>query len=76
MYLLEGRAKRAARAFGFPLVAERASAKSHRVWGRSPASGNVKIQRRTGTRWRTVRTVKATRAGTFFLRVARKPANE
>ena len=76
VFLLDGRAKRAARAFRFPLVAERAGANSHSVWGRSPISGRVTIERRTSTGWQAVRTVTATRGGTFFLRIARKTANE
>ena len=76
VYLADGRAKLAARAFRFPLVAERATRTSHRVWGRSPVAGRVRIQRRSGTRWRTVRTARATRGGTFLLRVTRKNAGE
>ena len=76
VYLRDGTAKRAARAFRFPLVAERANAAAHRVWGRSPRSGRVRIQRRAGMRWRTVRTVRATRGGTFFLRIPRKSGGE
>jgi hypothetical protein len=76
VYFADGRAKRAARAFRFPLVAERASAHSHRVWGRSPLAGSVTIERRSGTRWQAVRTVQAKRGGTFLLRIARKAAGE
>ena len=76
VYFADGRAKPAARAFRFPLVAERATRTSHRVWGRSPLAGRLRIQRRSGTRWRTVRTVQAKRGGTFLLRVGRISAGE
>ena len=76
VYLVDGRAKLAARAFRFPLVAERAGTKSHRVWGRSPISGNLTIERRVRSGWQTVRTIRATRGATFLLRIARKAAKE
>lgn len=76
VYLADGRAKRAARAFRFPLVAERASDTSHRVWGRSPVAGRVSIERRSGTRWQMVRTVSVKRGATFLLRVGRKSKGE
>jgi hypothetical protein len=78
VYLADGRAKLAARAFRFPLVAERASARSHRVWGRSPLAGNLVIERRpaTSSNWQRVRTLHAARGATFLLRIARKRAGE
>lgn len=76
VYFADGRAKRAARALRFPLVAERATATSHRVWGRSPLAGRVTIERRAGGRWQAVRTVRAARRATFLLRIARKANGE
>lgn len=76
IYFADGRAKRAARAFRFPLVAERASATIHRVWGRSPLAGRVTIERRAGGRWRAVRTVRVARAATFLLRIGRRTKGE
>jgi hypothetical protein len=70
IYLADGRAKPAQRAFRFPLVAERASRAALRVWGRAPVAGSVRIERRAGARWLLVRTVRATRHGTFFARIA------
>ena len=70
VYLADGRAKPAARAFRFPLVAERATRRSHRVWGRSPLAGRVTIERRSGAGWRKVRTVQVKRGATFLLRIA------
>ena len=70
VYFVDGRAKLAQRAFRFPLVAERAGRAALRVWGRAPVAGSVRIERRAGSGWRLVRTVRATRHGTFLLRIA------
>ncbi len=70
VYFADGRAKPAQRAFAFPLVAERASRAALRVWGRAPVAGSVRIERRVGARWRLVRAVRATRHGTFLVRIA------
>ena len=55
-HFFDGRPKRAARAFAFPFVADRTRGAT-RLWGRSPATGKVTIERREGGAWRTVRTV-------------------
>jgi hypothetical protein len=70
IYFADGRPKPAQRAFRFPLVAERASRTSLRVWGRAPVAGVVRIERRVGSRWRLVRSVRATRHGTFVVLIA------
>jgi len=70
VYFADGRAKPAQRAFRFPFVAERAGRAAVRVWGRAPVAGAVRIERRAGAGWRLVRTVRATRHGTFAVRVA------
>ncbi len=49
IYFADGRAKPARTAFRFPLVAERAWRRSLRVWGRSPVTGMLRIERRAGT---------------------------
>ncbi|MDP8909429.1 MAG: hypothetical protein M3N47_10025, partial [Chloroflexota bacterium] len=67
----DGRPKRAAAAFRFPLVAERAGRGSLRVWGRAPVAGSLRIERRTASGWRTVRRVSVHRHGTFLLRISR-----
>jgi len=64
-----GRPKPSATAFRFPLVAERAGSRSIRVWGRSPLAGTVVIERRSGSRWRVVRSLRAGRHGVFTARV-------
>lgn len=70
IYFADGRPKPAQRAFRFPLVAERAGRAALRVWGRAPVAGVVRIERRAGAAWRLVRTVRATRHGTFLVRIA------
>ncbi|MDP2710969.1 MAG: hypothetical protein Q8O56_07100 [Solirubrobacteraceae bacterium] len=76
VFFHDGRPKLAAAAFRFPLVTERASTMQLRVWGRSPRAGRLSIQRRVGPSWRTLRTVKVRRNGTFFLRVNRFRAGD
>lgn len=65
IYYRDGRAKPAQRAFRFPFHADRASRRTLALWGRAPASGRISIQKRTGSGWRTVKTIGA-RAGTTF----------
>ena len=70
VYFLDGRAKRSQRAFRFPLVAERAGRRTLRVWGRAPIAGTVRIERRTASGWRIVRTARAGRHATFLVRIS------
>jgi hypothetical protein len=64
LYYLDGRPKRSTAAFRFPLVVRRAG-RGVRVWGRSPASGPVTIERRRGGRWSAI-AVLHTRSGAIF----------
>lgn len=66
VFFRDGRPKLAARAFRFPFVTERAARGRLRAWGRSPAAGQVTIERLRGGTWRAVRTVRAKRNGTFL----------
>ena len=70
IYFANGRAKTTQRAFRFPLVAERSGRTALRVWGRAPVAGSVRIERRSGSGWRLVRTVRVSRHGTFLVRIA------
>ena len=70
IYFADGRPKLAQQAFRFPLVAERASRTALRVWGRAPIAGTVRIERRAGSGWVLVKSIQATRHGTFLARVA------
>ncbi|MDX6677479.1 MAG: hypothetical protein QOE31_1531, partial [Solirubrobacteraceae bacterium] len=74
VYLADGTAKLAQRAFRFPLVAERSGRGSLRVWGRAPVAATVRIERRTAAGWSVVRTLAAQRHGTFLVRVAARGA--
>jgi hypothetical protein len=69
LYFIDGRSKRSAAAFRFPLVVWRAGRRV-RVWGRSPASGPVTIERRRGGRWSAIATLHARSGAVFRARVA------
>lgn len=77
-FFIDGRPKPAARAFRFPLVAERARGRrgSLRVWGRAPVAGSVRIERRTSKGWRGVRTVRARAHGVFLVRIAARGSTD
>lgn len=66
MYLLDGRAKRSARAFRFPFVVD-----GTRAWGKAPAAGRLVIERRSGSRWVRVASVRV-RSGAVFTRRVRR----
>lgn len=71
----EDRPKPSLRAMRFPFVAYRAwsNFRGHgtaKLWGLAPAAGTVRIQRRAGTRWVTVRRVRARGDHVFTLRLA------
>ncbi len=68
-FFRNGASKPAAQAFRFPLVAERAGRGRLRVWGRAPAAGSLRIERRHGSAWRLVRTIRVRRHGTFLVRI-------
>jgi hypothetical protein len=70
IYLADGRPKASQRAFAFPLVAERAGRGALRVWGRAPVAGIVRVELRTPSGWKVVRTLSARRHATFVVRVA------
>ena len=69
IFTAAGVAKPSRRAFRFPLVAERGARGYRRVWGRSPRAGSVRIERRTASGWRLVRTLRVRRHGTFLVQV-------
>lgn len=55
--------------FRFPLTAYRSSKRAAVVWGIAPARGNVAIQRREGSAWRTIATLRAGSTRTFTRRM-------
>jgi hypothetical protein len=66
VYFNDGRPKPSLTAFRFPFVTERAAKKDTlRAWGKSPEAGKLKIQRRQGSRWVTVRSLSVSKGGTF-----------
>ena len=65
LYFAGGKAKPAAAAFRFPFVVVARKHHPVRAWGRSPDGGTVRIERRVGRRWVTVRRIRAARYGTF-----------
>lgn len=69
MFLRDGRAKPAARAFRFPLVVDRG-----RAWGKAPAAGRLVIERRSGGRWRRAAALDVRAGQVFRRRVARGSA--
>ena len=67
MYYVNGAVKPGLAGFRFPFVIERAHPSSIHwvVWGISPASGTVLVQRRVGRHWRTALRFKAGVHGIF-----------
>lgn len=55
--LLDGTPKPAATAYRFPFVTERVGPARVRLWGKAPAAGDVRVERRDKGRWKPVRTV-------------------
>jgi hypothetical protein len=65
VYFENGRPKPALRAARFPFVARRRSPPRLAVWGRSPATGRLTIQRRSAGKWRRLRRLRV-QSGTVF----------
>jgi hypothetical protein len=59
LYDVHGRPKPAAVAFRFPFVTQRLSAGTVQAWGRSPAAGQLQIERQDGHRWQVVGRLRA-----------------
>jgi hypothetical protein len=55
LFLRNGQAKPAYRAYRFPFVGDRKSRRRVRLWGEAPHAGKVAIQRRKGGKFRTIR---------------------
>ena len=77
--ILTDKVKPILRAFRFPFVALPRTANGKttvQLWGRMPTSkaGKVIIERKSGSRWKRVKVLKANRYGIFKLRIG-KPAN-
>jgi hypothetical protein len=59
LYFASGKPKPALRAMTFPFVTERLSRTRVRAWGKAPRRGTVRIQRRSGGGWHTIRRIRA-----------------
>lgn len=69
LYLRNGKPKLAERAFAFPFATDRAGKGPVQVWGVSPQSGKVAIERKVGKVWRRAGSARAKRDGVFTDRV-------
>ena len=74
LYTLDGKAKPAQRAFRFPVYVHRTGRRTLSVWGRAPATGRVRLERRAGNRWRRLRSVAVKAGQTFQVTVAASSA--
>ena len=66
VFFRDGSEKPAYTSFRFPFVTHRRSKDRVEVWGKAPASGTLKIQRRINTGWRTLDTLPV-QAGRLFM---------
>jgi hypothetical protein len=74
LYFANGRPKPAATAFRFPFVTVRRNATTLMAWGHAPIAGRLRIQRRSGRRWLTVKAIRVRRFETFFVGVPQRGA--
>ena len=65
VFFPDGRAKPSKRSFRFPFVTHRGSHKRVVAWGKAPRGGTLKIQKRHGKGWRTLKRRKV-HAGQVF----------
>ncbi|HEY4564641.1 MAG TPA: hypothetical protein VIJ36_16775, partial [Thermoanaerobaculia bacterium] len=65
VYFQDGRPKPSLTAFKFPFVTNRTNTRTLQAWGRSPESGQLKIQRQQGSSWRTVKKLQARKGAVF-----------
>ena len=65
LYFRDGEAKPGAKAFAFPFVGDRRSGSKVVLWGKSPATGKMKFQRKRGNNWRTIARFDATDGKVF-----------
>jgi hypothetical protein len=65
VYYVNGQPKPALTAFRFPLVAWRTGRSTIEVWGRTPASGRVVVEERSGSAWKPIRALREGAQATF-----------
>jgi hypothetical protein len=69
LYFIDGRPKPSALAFRFPFVTDRIGGGRLRAWGKAPAPGKLRIQRRARGHWVTARRVTVRRGSVFALKL-------
>jgi Cellulase (glycosyl hydrolase family 5) len=69
IFFVDGRSKPAFRAYRFPFVTHRVSKRRVAGWGKAPTGGPLKIERRAGGRWRTVKRISVASGHVFTARV-------
>lgn len=65
LFFHDGRAKPSYRTFRFPFVTHRRSKRTVGAWGKAPASGRLRIQRKRERGWKTVRRLRVRRGQVF-----------
>ena len=68
IYFENGQPKPSLTAFRFPFVTARLDKKHLEAWGKSPASGQLKIQRKQGG-WKTIKKLNVSAGGTFDTKI-------
>ena len=69
VFFIDGRAKPSLTAFRFPFVTERINKSTLRAWGKAPEAGKLKIQRKQGKRWKTVKKLKVGKGAVFLAKL-------
>jgi hypothetical protein len=69
VYFADGRPKPSLIAFRFPFVTERLDKRHLTAWGKSPTAGKLKIQRRQGGRWVTLRKLRVGEGSVFLAKL-------
>lgn len=69
VYFADGRPKPSLTAFRFPFVTSRIDKRHLQAWGKSPEAGQLKIQRRQGSRWVNVRKMQVGKGGVFVAKL-------
>jgi hypothetical protein len=54
LYTSSGKAKPGATAFRFPFITRRTGKNTVETWGRTPSAGTLKIERKSGSHWKTI----------------------
>ncbi len=65
VYFNDGRPKPSLTAFSFPFVTDRINSRKLLAWGKAPAGGKLRIQRRQGSRWITVKKLGVSKGSVF-----------